>query len=137
MPLPLDVPSLKRPDFTPGREITLADGQKWTFPLPVIELVPDDNDAGFKILAAAGEGDEYGRLYNRWYESDDLIESVGAILGMARILLRRNYALETADLARILRVSLCEWDEDGKAMFNAVRDVCTGRGPKPSAAGDE
>ena len=44
MPLPLDVPSLKRPDFTPGREITLADGQKWTFPLPVIELVPDDKD---------------------------------------------------------------------------------------------
>ena len=135
--MPLDAESLRRPDFTPGREIAIADGQKWTFPLPVIELVPDDNDAGFAIAASAGEGDEYGRLYNRWYESEDLIESIGSILGMARLLLRRNYRLSTEDLAQVLRFSLCEWDEDGKAMFNAVRDVCTGRGPKPSAAGDE
>lgn len=135
--MPLDPESLKRPDFTPGRQITLADGQKWTFPLPVIEVVPDDeNDAGVAIIAY-GDGGEYSRLYNRWYASDDLIDSIGAVLGMARLLLRRNYALDTAQLATILRVSICEWDEDGKAMFNAVRDVCTGRGPKPSAAGDE
>ena len=45
----IDEKSRRKPGFTPGAAVVLADGQEWTFALPRLRLTPRRSGDGFAV----------------------------------------------------------------------------------------
>lgn len=136
--MPLDEKSLRKPGFTEGTRVRLADGQEWTFPKPWLRLYPA-RDADGKFYAAGGMsfGAEYEEKFDELIEcpDDDLYRKLCLQVELAASLLASNYELTDGDLRRLLPI---DSTVDGcKEMWEAIGGVLMGNPPegKPSADG--
>jgi hypothetical protein len=78
----------RRPGFRAGREITLADGQAWTFPAPQSEAVSTE----------CGADAEYVGLVRIVWEAENIHERYLAELVLAIYLIELNYHLTPTEL---------------------------------------
>jgi hypothetical protein len=78
----------RRPDFRAGREISLADGQAWTFPAPQSEAVSAECEVDT----------EYVGLVRIVWEAENSHERHLAELALALYLIELNYHLTRAEL---------------------------------------
>jgi hypothetical protein len=79
--------SLRRPEFSPGMPVELADGQTWMLPAPSFP---------------GREGPEYGGLLAAICQAEDDPERCRGELALAIYLLGCNYDLEPADYLDLL-----------------------------------
>ena len=126
----LDEKGLRKPTFSEGTRVRLADGQEWTFPRPRLRIYPRRDPEG-KFYAAGGPsyGPDFEDRYDEFMESvatrDDTPECLYRIeclhLELAAILLLANYELDDRDLRRLLVI---EYDDpESEARWEAVNDV--------------
>lgn len=139
--MPIDEPALRREGFTEGTEITLGDGQEWTFPRPWIRLFPVLDPATGKTTVSGGKGfgPEHAAKLVRYLDLDadeegEALERLTLRFEMAAALLLKNYDLSPGDIADLLvldesRPETCEaWGEIDRVLMGF-------EAPKPSAAG--
>lgn len=137
----IDEASRRRPDWVEGEWIKLEDGQRWSFPRPIIRLNLRENDGVLGTERPQAEtnrkfGDRFWALHSNLLaalQGDDMDAIVLAFAEAALDLLRRNYDLATEDLEDVLFFVLN--DEANTSMWRSIGDVVRGIGPKPSAAG--
>jgi len=98
----LDENALRRPDFLPGRPIRLADGQRWTFPLPPGEHCPGVGDGAAQEEVGTLFGYGYSATLAAVLEAADEFERLQAELALAIFLLGRNYDLSPVSFQEIL-----------------------------------
>ena len=114
--LPLDEKGLRRPGWTEGEWITLADGQAWSFPDPA--AVPGHNELAADAARELSDQmiplmniDAIAKQGERALASDpgDMFRSIGRALAVYRIafragsnLLRRNYAIGDEECERLM-----------------------------------
>ena len=126
----LDEASLRRADFRGGRAVTLADGQPWYFPLPVVHLVPVRLPSGRLGAEAATQfGPGFDRLLDELAGVETVAEEAAAIFAVAADLLGRNYDLAGDQLRSLVQYRLHP-DGPGPAMEEILR-IALGR---PAAA---
>ena len=137
----IDERSRRRGDFLPDSlGLTLADGQEWYVPRPRVAFVYADNDLGFDQVRETGDVVFDRTLQDRidaWRkaaESDDMPGVIGAQLGIARVLLLRNYDLTTDELRNLVRFRFDEEDP----LRDDILAIAMGQPmtPKPTPAGD-
>ncbi len=130
----LDEQALRKPGFSEGRKVLLADGQAWTLPKPRIRFTPRVTESGVEVWGGASLGPESDALLDVLYGVEPVppLERLRAKFEMAVRLLSANYNLKSEDFARLLvlepgdPVSEARWDQLGEAV--------TGAAPKPSPA---
>jgi len=131
----LDETALRRPEFAGGVPVQLGDGQVWTLPKPGLmlrpEFGPDGRPTFGKFRPAWGE--DYEAKVDAFLEASDGFDQIVALLVLAVDLLERNYALDDGAIGQLLPRII--GDEANDAMWEAVRDVALGVGPKPTPAG--
>lgn len=125
----------RRPTFTPGVPIVLADGQAWHFPRPSFELFPEVGPDGrvSGIGRASTFGPEYEDLLEAFYRDDS--DRLRGMFALAVDLLGRNYDLAPADFRCLLRFR--RGDPDREATWRQILDVAEGNGPKAWPVGGE
>lgn len=134
----LDEQALRRPGFTEGYKVALADGQEWTFPKARVVIAPRiAPDGSISVGGVHPYGDDYQReletlLAGPTGSPEDGYLLTEAAIRMAAKLLLRNYALTSDQLAAVLH-----YDVEGStaAMWEEIDRVIVGRAPKPSAVG--
>lgn len=134
----LDEKALRRESFTEGHKVTLADGQEWTFPKPILRFFPARTEDGRTIMGA-----EHG--YDQAYEGlrDELIEvasvdvynSTRIQVEIAGLLLLRNYDLSNKHLRTLL--PLIPDDDANDEMWANLVPVIMANPPKPTPVGSE
>lgn len=113
-----------------GREIVLADGQKWLFRPPVLELRATVDESG---VARFSEKIRVDPLIDRFVEAEpNTLEETEALLNVALAMLQPNY-----DLTPIEMVNLLVWrnDDANAAMWRAIGEHALGIAPKPTPVG--
>lgn len=127
----LDEAALRRPEFRPGRTLTLADGQEWTLPCPDVSLIPATDPSGAIDIAYQSDfGEEFDRKLDDLDKARSIREEAIVLIKLGVDLLRINYDLAPADFPRLLR---CRLDSDGvNPTLTAIYLIATGR-DKPSA----
>lgn len=132
----------RRPEFTEGYKVTLGDGQEWTFPKPVLRLLPVRKEAGgFGLETAPPFGPDYQAELTRYVDlavedEDSAFESMCLRVSLAATLLTRNYDLSDEEIQGLLYVEGGA-SEAAREMWSEVDAVVMGRAPKPSAVGSE
>lgn len=122
---PLTPEGRRRPD-TAGElvPVRLGDGQEWPLPAPSFGLCA--RLVAGRVSAercAEGPGD-YAELFDRQAAATDDDEFLGAVFGMATLLLRSAYDVHDDELGALIRVNLGgERDES----FLSIYSHCTGR----------
>jgi hypothetical protein len=132
----LDEVALRRPCFTSGVPIRLADGQHWQFPKPTIDLFPVVRADGEVAVGAAATFDVgYDERIEAFFRARVLgpAEQLQALFALAVDLLSRNYDLELGDYRRLLRFHA--GNEGYEAMWQEILDVALGAAPKASPVG--
>jgi hypothetical protein len=133
-PMTLNEQERRRPDFTPGLAVTMADGQKWNLPKPRHRFKPKIVDGRVEIAGGATfgpESDDDMEVLFGVAESDPG-EYIRVKFAMAVRLLRANYNLSDEELA-----TLIVWepgDEKSDARWSELNDALQGIAPKPSPA---
>jgi hypothetical protein len=126
---------LRRPDFTGGTPVRLADGNEWSIPRPVIRISPRLDDAG-KVAGLSARttfGAEFDDLIRSIQEPPEGANRVTLLLTLAVDLLDKNYTLTPEEKAEVLTFDM--GDEAGEQMLFDVYDVAVGNGPKASNGG--
>ncbi len=132
----LDEPSLRRPGFSPGREVILGDGNAWRLPTPTIRLFPVRGENGrIEVGGGASFGAEYEALMDELAECDpaDVTARLAIQFRLAALLLCRNYDLSDRNLRELLVIDAD--DDECRERWQAINTAMTGRAPKPSADG--
>lgn len=127
---------LRRPDFDPnGVPIKLADGQNWTFPLPLIELSPRFDGAEVTLGSSTSFGPDHDALIEAATKAEGILDELKTTWALAASMLRRQYNLDNGQLGTLLRYRK---DEDGESQetINAILRVAFGNPPKASPVGD-
>lgn len=110
----LEERSLRRTNFLGGIPVTLADGQRWSLPMPPDEP-GEDSDLLLEMF-----GPDYEELMEAIAEADDETDLLRLDLALSILLLARNYDLAPDALTRLL----CFPDRDDLArMRRASRPV--------------
>jgi hypothetical protein len=130
----LDERSRRKPGFTPGVAVVLADGQEWTFPLPRLRVTPRrDGDRYAARVGRVGLPD-----YEHWAEvlTGSVMlppeEEWAVRMGAAATMLEQNYELSEAELEELL-----VWEADdpeSDARWDAIERAILGIRPKASSA---
>jgi hypothetical protein len=130
----LDEKALRRPGFTEGHKITLADGQEWTFPKPRIRLKPKIVDGRVEIGGGPSFGPEYDEEFDTLFGAADVdpIERLRVKFAMAVRLLSANYGLKPEDYAELIVLEPGEPTSDKR--WEQLSNVLLGIAPKPSPA---
>jgi len=134
MPL-LDEKALRKPGFSEGYKVTLADGQEWTFPKPRIRFRPRIGADG---RVEVGGGPSFGQEYDQQLDilfgvaEVEPLERLRVKFEMAVRLLQANYSLTDNDLAELLVLELD--DEASEDQWDQIASVVMGVAPKPSPA---
>lgn len=127
--------SVRKPEFTEGRMVRLADGQEWTFPAPVLALAPyrkEDGSLGLRRSPPFGPDFQAGldRYIDRISDEsdDDVLETLTMRLTLAVDLLSRNYNLTDGLVETLFSLDLAS-DESLK-MWDEIDSAIIGRSPK-------
>jgi hypothetical protein len=132
----LDEQALRRPEFSAGVPIRLADGQTWHFPKPTIDLFPVVDRAGqVAVGGAASFGPEYDDLVEAFYRarSHSPADQLQALFALGVDLLGRNYLLAPEHFRGVLRFQAGH--EAHETMWQEILDVALGASPKASPVG--
>lgn len=130
----------RRPEFTEGCKVKLGDGQEWTFPKPVLRLVPVRREAGgFEMRGTPPFGPDYQAKLDRYVDSDAdtedaAVESFCLRVELAVDLLSRNYVLTDEDVQDLFYIA-SGGTEETTEMWKEIENAVLGRAPKPSAVG--
>lgn len=100
---------LRRPEFSGGMSIALADGQHWAFPDPIHVSRRQSEDP-------SSDASEYTELLDAIRESDDYAGLRLAELALAIYLLGRNYHLSAPQFRTLL-----EFDASDPALVESQR----------------
>lgn len=132
----LNEAELRKEGWVEGEWITLADGNRWCFPRPMIELGPEFGDDGSIELGKPRVtiDSTYDAKMEDYITSENGVDEVRALMRLAVDLLSRNYDLKPEHYREILKYRV--GDESSKAMWAAIGDVAIGNSPpKPTASG--
>jgi hypothetical protein len=128
----------RRETFTPGVPVTLADGQAWQFPRPMIAWRFNRRDDVVDPTICTSLGEEFDAAMKAYEESAgdeprNLYKVVQTAMRVAAAMLLANYRLSDQELSRLLFVTP---DEDNMETWGEILDVARGNAPKPSPGGD-
>jgi hypothetical protein len=133
--MPLDELALRKPGFSEGYKVTLADGQEWKFPRPRIRFRPRIGADG---RVEVGGGPSFGPEYDQQLDilfgavEAEPLEQLRVKFEVAVRLLRSNYDLTDAQLADLV---VFEPDDDaGEERWDQLSRAIMGIAPKPSPA---
>lgn len=136
--------ALRRPDFEPGHQVVLANGQAWHFRKPRMFFEPAENSFGWTVGFSAGADPEYERIRAALDELGPrplIRDMIGLELALAQLALRKNYELTPKQTTKLLRFAYPEMtspDPDAVRIRDEVMAVLNGEsGPKPEAGGDD
>jgi hypothetical protein len=132
----LDEKALRKPGFTEGRAVILADGQAWTFPRPRIRLRPKFVDGQVVIAGGQVFGPEFDDKLNVLFGSSDEESDGWARLGVEFELVVRllgvNYDLAPVDFEELLVME--PGDPDSDERWRQLEELILGAAPKPLPA---
>jgi hypothetical protein len=130
----LNEQELRKPTFSEGHAVTLADGQKWTFPKPRIRLVPKFVNGKVEIGGGATFGPEYEDQLDALFGTRDVDpdERLRLQFEVAVRLLKSNYELRDEDISKLIVLELGDPVSDDR--WEQLTDVLLGNAPKPSPA---
>ena len=133
----LDEKALRRPGFTEGHRVMLADGQEWTFPRPMVRFFPAKAAEKVVMGAEYGHDAEYETLRDELIEVDatDVYNATRLQVQIAGLLLLANYDLDNKQLRALL--PLIPDDDANDAMWGDLIPVIMANPPKPSPVGSE
>jgi len=130
----LDETVLRKPGFTDGHKVRLADGQEWVFPRPRIRLKPKIVDGRVEIGGEPSFGPEYDDQLDVLFgavEVDD-VERLRVKFEMAVRLLSANYELKPEDYAEL--IVLEPGEPASMERWEQLSNVLLGMAPKPLPA---
>jgi hypothetical protein len=130
----LDEQALRKPGFTEGHKVTLADGQEWTFPRPRIRLKPKIVNGKVEIGGGPSFGPEYDDQLDILFGAVEVepVERLRVKFEMAVRLLSANYDLKAEDYAELIVLEPGEPASDER--WEQLSNVLLGIAPKPSPA---
>lgn len=126
----------RKPGFTEGCKVRMADGQEWTFPKPYLALVPHRTAEGVLALRASPPfGSEFQDGLQRYIDlqtsessEDDILQRLTLRLVLAVELLQRNYDLTDEQVQELFVI---EMNSDAATeMWSDINAVILGRNPK-------
>lgn len=128
-------PECRRPEFSEGCKVKLADGQEWTFPKPILSLAPyRKEDGSLGLQRRAPFGAEFAAMFDRYIDKmageteDDLLAFLTLRVVLAVELLSRNYDLTDDEIQELFILDLDS--PESTAMCHAIDEVLQGRNPK-------
>jgi hypothetical protein len=133
--MPLDEKALRKPTFSEGYKVTLADGQEWTFPKPRIRFRPRIGPDG---RVEVGGGPSFGPEYDQQMDvlfgvvEAEPIERLRVKFEIAVRLLRANYELSDLDLGELLELE--PGDAANDERWEQITRVVMAISPKPLPA---
>jgi hypothetical protein len=130
----LDEQALRKPGFTEGYKVALADGQEWTFPRPRIRLKPKIVDGKVEIGGGPSFGPEYDDQLDVLFGAAEVdpVERLRVKFEMAVRLLAANYDLKPEDCAEL--IVLEPGEPASEERWEQLSNVLSGIAPKPSPA---
>jgi hypothetical protein len=132
----LDEKALRRPGFSEGYPVVLADGQAWTFPRPRLRLRPKIVDGQVEVAGGRTFGPEFDSKLDVLFGSSDEESDGWARLGVEFEVLTRllmaNYALADSDVGDLLVME--PGDPDSDERWRQLEELVLGAAPKPSPA---
>jgi hypothetical protein len=130
----LDEKSRRKPGFSEGHAVTLADGQQWTLPKPRIRFRPRIVDGQVEIGGGPSFGPEFDAKLDILFGVADAepAERLRVKFEVAVRLLLANYDLSADDLAALIVLEPGDpaSDERWEQLCNAIMGIA----PKPSPA---
>ena len=132
--MPLDEKSLRKPGFSDGLRITLADGQAWILPKPRIRFRPRIVDGKVEIGGGPSFGPEFDDKLDILFgvvESDPA-ERLRVKFEVAVRLLAANYDLRPDQFAEL--IVLEPGDPASEERWEQLSSAIMGIAPKPSPA---
>ena len=130
----IDEKSRRKPGFTPGVAVVLADGQEWKFPPPRLRLSPVRAGDGFAVAVNRAGLPDYPRWEAVLYsEAQVPAEEYWTVrMTAAATLLLANYELTDQELD-----SLLVWETGDPAAderWDRIDEAILGVVPKPAPA---
>jgi hypothetical protein len=131
----LDEKALRKPGFSEGYAVRLADGQEWTFPKPRIRFRPKIGPDG---AVEVGGGPSFGPEFDQKLEvlygvtEAEPIEQLRVKFEMAVRLLSANYELTAEQLGEL--IVLEPGDPASDERWDQLSRVLMGVAPKPLPA---
>ena len=130
----LNEKALRKPSFSDGYKVTLADGQEWTLPKPRIRLKPRIVEGKVEVTGSPTFGPEFDEALDVLYgvKVVEPIEHLRVKFEMAVQLLSANYNLANEDLFDLIvfepgnETSDKRWEQLSRAIMGIV--------PKPLPA---
>jgi hypothetical protein len=123
----LDEASLRKPGFTEGARVTLADGGEWVLPKPRPVFFPTASPGeGIGLAVRFSYGLEYDPYFEEAFgprDDGDFADEVEAKMRLAALLLLANYDLDDGRLADLLTLragsegSLAMWAALNRAIY--------------------
>lgn len=101
----LDEKALRKPEFTEGFRIVLADGQSWSFPEAVFRLFPVVDPSGtVSVGGRRSYGKDHDQIIDALMGGEDVeeFERLRLRFSAAVSLISRNYDLTPEDMASLL-----------------------------------
>jgi hypothetical protein len=130
----LDEKALRKPGFTDGYPVVMADGQTWTLPKPRFRLKPHRVDGKIEILCRATFGPESDPDLDILYGAveADYREVIRVKFAMTARLLLSNYDLTDDQLGELIVLEVGDAASDQR--WDAINEAMLGIVPKPSPA---
>ena len=130
----LDERALRKPEFSEGHRVVLADGQEWTFPKPRIRFKPRICDGKVEIGGGPSFGPEFDDQLDILFGivEAEPIERLRVKFEMAIRLLQANYELTDSDLGELLELE--PGDASNDERWKQITRVVMAISPKPSPA---
>jgi hypothetical protein len=130
----LDERALRRPTFSEGRRVVLADGQEWVLPKPRIRFTPRIIDGHVEIGGGPSFGPEYDDKLDILFGVVDAepAERLRVKFEIAVRLLAANYDLNPDQFAEL--IVLEPGDPASDERWEQLCGAIMGIAPKPSPA---
>jgi hypothetical protein len=130
----LDEKSLRKQSFTEGYQVTLADGQDWTFPRPRMRFRPKIADGRVEVTGSPTFGPEFDETLDILHgvKAVEPIEQLRAKFELAVRLLSANYDLTAEELSSLIELE--PGDAASEERWDRLSRVILGIAPKPSPA---
>jgi hypothetical protein len=131
----LNEQSLRKPTFTQGNSVRLADGQEWTFPKPRLRFKPTVSaDGKVEIGGGPSFGPEFDDKLDILFgvTEADPAERLRVKFEVAVRLLSANYDLRPEDFSEL--IVLEPGDPDSDARWEQLSHAIMGIAPKPLPA---
>ena len=130
----LDEKALRKPGFSDGHRVVLADGQEWTLPKPRIRFKPRVVDGRVEIGGGPSFGPEFDDKLDILFgvAEAEPAERLRVKFEVAVRLLATNYDLTPANYADL--IVLEPGDPASDERWEQLCDAIMGIAPKPSPA---